>query len=561
MNTSSLAQWFINQFAFSAEQVKQWFTYNPEHPLLFNSSLFLGLFLVFYLVYILTKKHTHFRTVYVTLFSLFFYYKAGGNYFVLLILSSLMDYYFAEQIHRSENPTTRKTFLAISMVTNLGLLGYFKYTNFLIDSFNILLQGHFALQDIVLPIGISFYTFQTMSYTIDVYRREIVPAKSFLDFAFFVCFFPQLVAGPIVRAKDFIPQIYQKLSLTKEETSLALFLIIGGLLKKAVISDYISLNFVDRVFDAPNSYSAFENLLAVYGYSLQIYCDFSGYSDMAIGLALLMGFTLPINFRTPYQSVNITEFWHRWHISLSTWLKDYLYISVGGNRQGTFWGYFFPIVFFGATVWWGVIMYATTPIPLYIALGAVVVFALSILVSKNRKKALRSSFNQMTTMLLGGLWHGANLRFIVWGALHGMALALHKTYLELLGGKNTDSKSVGKRLMNVVFVLLTFHFVAFCWIFFRAKDFDIALTIIHNIQQLSFNAAQWGAIVEGYRNVLLLMLIGFVWHFMPQRFNEQLKLFFGRMPILLKATVLALTFWVVYATASSGAQPFIYFQF
>ena len=561
MNTSSLAQWFINQFAFSAEQVKQWFTYNPEHPLLFNSSLFLGLFLVFYLVYILTKKHTHFRTVYVTLFSLFFYYKAGGNYFVLLILSSLMDYYFAGQIHRSENPTTRKTFLAISMVTNLGLLGYFKYTNFLIDSFNTLLQGHFALQDIVLPIGISFYTFQTMSYTIDVYRREIVPAKSFLDFAFFVCFFPQLVAGPIVRAKDFIPQIYQKLSLTKKETSLALFLIIGGLLKKAVISDYISLNFVDRVFDAPNSYSAFENLLAVYGYSLQIYCDFSGYSDMAIGLALLMGFTLPINFRTPYQSVNITEFWHRWHISLSTWLKDYLYISVGGNRQGTFWGYFFPIVFFGATVWWGVIMYATTPIPLYIVLGAVVVFALSILVSKNRKKALRSSFNQMTTMLLGGLWHGANLRFIVWGALHGMALALHKTYLELLGGKNTDSKSVGKRLMNVVFVLLTFHFVAFCWIFFRAKDFDIALTIIHNIQQLSFNAAQWGAIVEGYRNVLLLMLIGFVWHFMPQRFNEQLKLFFGRMPILLKATVLALTFWVVYATASSGAQPFIYFQF
>ena len=561
MNTSSLAQWFINQFAFSAEQVKQWFTYNPEHPLLFNSSLFLGLFLVFYLVYILTKKHTHFRTVYVTLFSLFFYYKAGGNYFVLLILSSLMDYYFAGQIHRSENPTTRKTFLTISMVTNLGLLGYFKYTNFLIDSFNTLLQGHFALQDIVLPIGISFYTFQTMSYTIDVYRREIVPAKSFLDFAFFVCFFPQLVAGPIVRAKDFIPQIYQKLSLTKEETSLALFLIIGGLLKKAVISDYISLNFVDRVFDAPNSYSAFENLLAVYGYSLQIYCDFSGYSDMAIGLALLMGFTLPINFRTPYQSVNITEFWHRWHISLSTWLKDYLYISVGGNRQGTFWGYFFPIVFFGATVWWGVIMYATTPIPLYIALGAVVVFALSILVSKNRKKALRSSFNQMTTMLLGGLWHGANLRFIVWGALHGMALALHKTYLELLGGKNTDTKSLGKRLMNVVFVLLTFHFVAFCWIFFRAKDFDIALTIIHNIQQLSFNAAQWGAIVEGYRNVLLLMLIGFVWHFMPQRFNEQLKLFFGRMPILLKATVLALTFWVVYATASSGAQPFIYFQF
>ena len=262
----------------------------------------------------------------------------------MLILSSLMDYYFAGRIHRSQHPATRKLFLAISMVTNLGILGYFKYTNFLIDSFNAVLHSNFALQDIFLPVGISFYTFQTMSYTIDVYRREIEPAKSFLDFAFFVCFFPQLVAGPIVRAKDFIPQIYQKIQLTKEETSLALFLIIGGLLKKAVISDYISLNFVDRVFDAPNSYTAIENLMAVYGYTLQIYCDFSGYSDMAIGLALLMGFTLPVNFRTPYQSKNITEFWRRWHISLSTWLKDYLYFSVGGNRRGTFWGYFFPIL-------------------------------------------------------------------------------------------------------------------------------------------------------------------------------------------------------------------------
>ena len=319
MNTAALAQWFTDNFSFTTEQVKQWFTYNPNHPLLFNSSLFLGLFLVFYLVYIITKKHVHFRTVYVTLFSLFFYYKAGGNYFVLLILSSVLDYFFAGQIYKAQKPAARKFFLAVSMITNLGILFYFKYTNFLIDSFNAIFQSNFALMDIILPVGISFYTFQTMSYTIDVYRREIEPAKSFLDFAFFVCFFPQLVAGPIVRAKDFIPQIYKKLTLTKEETSLALFLIIGGLLKKAVISDYISLNFVDRVFEAPNSYTPFENLMAVYGYSLQIYCDFSGYSDMAIGLALLMGFTLPINFRTPYQSKNITEFWRRWQISLSTW--------------------------------------------------------------------------------------------------------------------------------------------------------------------------------------------------------------------------------------------------
>ena len=562
MNTAALAQWFTDNFSFTTEQVKQWFTYNPNHPLLFNSSLFLGLFLVFYLVYIFTKKHVHFRTVYVTLFSLFFYYKAGGNYFVLLILSSVLDYFFAGQIYKIQKPAARKFFLAVSMITNLGILFYFKYTNFLIDSFNAIFQSNFALMDIILPVGISFYTFQTMSYTIDVYRREIEPAKSFLDFAFFVCFFPQLVAGPIVRAKDFIPQIYKKLTLTKEETSLALFLIIGGLLKKAVISDYISLNFVDRVFEAPNSYTPFENLMAVYGYSLQIYCDFSGYSDMAIGLALLMGFTLPINFRTPYQSKNITEFWRRWHISLSTWLKDYLYFSVGGNRRGTFWGYFFPTLFFGATLFWAVKMYNTTPIPLYIVAGAIIVFVLAILVAKDRKKSVRSHFNQMTTMLLGGLWHGANLRFIIWGALHGLALAVHKTFMDFFPAKKEDEKKgFFSSTANVIFVIITFHFVAFCWIFFRAKDFDIALTVMNNIADLQFDWHKWQTIIEGYRNVFLLMAIGFVWHFFPQNMNDQLKNFFGSMPILFKAVIVALTFWVVYATASSGAQPFIYFQF
>ncbi|MBM0649829.1 MBOAT family protein [Capnocytophaga genosp. AHN8471] len=562
MNTAALAQWFTDNFSFTTEQVKQWFTYNPNHPLLFNSSLFLGLFLVFYLVYIITKKHVHFRTVYVTLFSLFFYYKAGGNYFVLLILSSVLDYFFAGQIYKAQKPAARKFFLAVSMITNLGILFYFKYTNFLIDSFNAIFQSNFALMDIILPVGISFYTFQTMSYTIDVYRREIEPAKSFLDFAFFVCFFPQLVAGPIVRAKDFIPQIYKKLTLTKEETSLALFLIIGGLLKKAVISDYISLNFVDRVFEAPNSYTPFENLMAVYGYSLQIYCDFSGYSDMAIGLALLMGFTLPINFRTPYQSKNITEFWRRWHISLSTWLKDYLYFSVGGNRRGTFWGYFFPTLFFGATLFWAVKMYDTTPIPLYIVAGAIIVFVLAIVVAKDRKKSVRSHFNQMTTMLLGGLWHGANLRFIIWGALHGLALAVHKTFMDFFPVKKEDEKKgFFSSTVNIIFVIITFHFVAFCWIFFRAKDFDIALTVMNNIAELQFDWHKWQTIIEGYRNVFLLMAIGFVWHFFPQNMNDQLKNFFGSMPILFKAVIVALTFWVVYATASSGAQPFIYFQF
>lgn len=570
MNTSGLSDFLyrtlLENFPYSFDDIlsniKSWFVYDPKHPLLFNSSLFLGMFLVFYLVYIFTKKHTYFRTVYVGLFSLFFYYKAGGEYFILLVLSSALNYFLADQIYKREKQQRIKLcFLVISIIANLGFLGYFKYTNFLIDSFNHLFSGRLQFQDIILPIGISFYTFQTMSYTIDVYRNEIAPAKSFLDFTFFVCFFPQLVAGPIVRAKDFIPQIYQKITLTKKETSFALFLIIGGLLKKAVISDYISINFVDRIFDAPNSYTPFENLMAVYGYSLQIYCDFSGYSDMAIGLALLMGFTLPENFRTPYQSKNITEFWHRWHISLSTWLKDYLYIPLGGNRQGSFCGYLFPFVFFAGALAWAISEKPISSIPLIIVLVSIILLAYSILLSPNRKKSLRSHSNQLTTMLLGGLWHGASLRFIIWGALHGFALALHKSFREIFPEKSEKNSFTSRRILPIIYTFITFHFVAFCWIFFRAKDFSIAMNVIENIGKVTFDPHQWKVIIEGYRNIFLLLVIGFIWHFFPAKWNLFLKNSFEKTPLIVKALILAFVFWIVYATASTGPQPFIYFQF
>ena len=570
MNTSGLSDFLyrtlLENFPYSFDDIlsniKSWFVYDPKHPLLFNSSLFLGMFLVFYLVYIFTKKHTYFRTVYVGLFSLFFYYKAGGEYFILLVLSSALNYFLADQIYKREKQQRIKLcFLVISIIANLGFLGYFKYTNFLIDSFNHLFSGRLQFQDIILPIGISFYTFQTMSYTIDVYRNEIAPAKSFLDFTFFVCFFPQLVAGPIVRAKDFIPQIYQKITLTKKETSFALFLIIGGLLKKAVISDYISINFVDRIFDAPNSYTPFENLMAVYGYSLQIYCDFSGYSDMAIGLALLMGFTLPENFRTPYQSKNITEFWHRWHISLSTWLKDYLYIPLGGNRQGSFCGYLFPFAFFAGALAWAISQKSISSIPLILVLGSIILLVFSILLSPNRKKSLRSHSNQLTTMLLGGLWHGASLRFIIWGALHGFALALHKSFREIFPEKNEENSFISRRILPIIYTFITFHFVAFCWIFFRAKDFSIAMNVIENIGKVTFDPHQWKVIIEGYRNIFLLLVIGFIWHFFPAKWNLFLKNSFEKTPLIGKALILAFVFWIVYATASTGPQPFIYFQF
>jgi len=486
----------------SLETIQNWFIYNPKQPLLFNSALFLGLFIIFYFIYIVSRKTHYFRITYVVLFSLFFYYKSSGVYFWLLIFSSVVDYTLSRLIYVEPIKFYRKFYLILSLVINLGMLAYFKYTNFFIDNFNNLFNGSLAFEDIFLPIGISFYTFQTLSYTIDVYRKELEPTKSFVDFLFFVSFFPQLVAGPIVRASDFIPQIYEKLQLTKADFNRALFLIIGGLLKKAVISDFISTNFVDRVFDAPNSYTAFENLMASYGYAIQIYCDFSGYSDMAIGLALLMGFKLPPNFRTPYQSGSITEFWRRWHISLSSWLRDYLYISMGGNRKGK----------------------------------------------------IRTYFNLFMTMFLGGLWHGASWKFVFWGVLHGMALVVEKFFGQFI-------KLPKNAFIRTIQVFLTFHFVVFCWLFFRAKDFATAFQIAENISKIQFNLEQWQTIILGYQNVFLLLLIGFIWHFLPQSVTNLKERLFGKLPFWAKAIVLGFVFWIVYATASAGTQPFIYFQF
>ncbi|MFY7666645.1 MBOAT family O-acyltransferase [Flavobacterium sp.] len=491
-------------FTCSSADVAQWFTFDPKSPILFNTALFLGLFLIFYPIYILTLrlKTYHLRNLYVFLFSLFFYYKSSGHYFALLLLSGVIDYNLAKLLYEEKLQSFRKFYLVLSVVLNLGFLGYFKYSNFLIDNYNQWFEGNLAFQDIILPVGISFYTFQSMSYIIDIYRREITPTKNILDYMFFVSFFPQLVAGPIVRASEFLPQIYKKITLNSADLNHALFLIIGGLIKKTVVSDFISLNFVDRVFDSPSSYTAFENLLASYGYAIQIYCDFSGYSDMAIGIALLMGFRLSVNFRTPYKSASITEFWRRWHISLSTWLRDYLYISMGGNRKGKF----------------------------------------------------RMYFNLFMTMLLGGLWHGASWKFVIWGVLHGLALVVERLFKNVLHlPKNI--------FVRVVQVVLTFHFVVFCWIFFRAKDFETAFELIGNIAQLQWNPTQYLVILEGYRNVMFVMLFGFLWHFLPSRWSDGLKQAFGYLPIAGKALIVAAVFWLVYASSSEGPQPFIYFQF
>ena len=291
------------------------------------------------------------RNIYLFLISLFFYYKAGGLFLFILIFVTVIDYTCGFLIYKSEKTAARKFFVLLSIISNLGLLGYFKYTAFIISSINEFFGTNFRVYDllsnfsnsylgtsfdisyIILPVGISFFTFQSLSYTIDVYRRKMEPVRNIIDFGFYVSFFPHLVAGPIVRASVFIPQIYQEFRLSKHEFSHALYMISKGLIKKIIISNFIALNLVDRVFDAPSIYSGFENLLAIYGYGLQIYCDFSGYTDIAIGVALILGFRLPVNFNSPYKAVSITDFWKRWHISLSQWLRDYLYISIGRKQK------------------------------------------------------------------------------------------------------------------------------------------------------------------------------------------------------------------------------------
>jgi len=479
-----------------------WFAYDPKSPLLFSSGLFMGLFLAFYLVYAFINKYNRLRTAYILLFSLFFYYKAGGMYVILLAATAVFNYYLSAAVHKTEEPVKRKVFIVLSIASNLGILAHYKYTNFIIDNINAVSGGDISFRNIILPIGISFFLFQTISYAVDIYRKEIEPAKNLLDFCFYLCFFPQLVAGPIVRAKEFLPQIYEKLKLTKEDMGTAFFLIMAGLIKKAVISDYISLNFVDRVFDAPSSYTAIENLLAAYGYAIQIYCDFSGYSDMAIGLALLMGFKLPVNFLSPYKSKSVTEFWRRWHISLSSWLRDYLYISLGGNRRG---------------------------------------------------KA-RTYVNLFLTMLIGGLWHGAAWRFVAWGGLHGAALAVEralKPYVKI--PQNIFTRIAG--------MFLTFHFVTFAWIFFRARDFGTAAELIGKIGKLSFQAEHWTSVAAAYQNVLIMLAAGFVTHFLPGGFTQRIRELFIAMPVVAKAAAFGLALWLVQATVSSEVQPFIYFQF
>ena len=493
---------------FDLDKVISLLSYDSASPMLFNSGLFLFLFVGFAMGYALLSRRSTLRILYVVLFSLYFYYKSSGIYLLLLLFVSLSDYLIGGRIASAVSRRAKRWWVAASVAVNLGLLGYFKYTNFFIDiANNIFGEGFLQFQNIFLPIGISFFVFQSMSYTIDLYRGTIKPLDRYVDYLFYLSFFPQIVAGPIVRASTFLPQIRRPLDITREMFGWGVGLIIIGLIKKAIISDYISLNFVDRVFADPSLYSGVESLAAIYGYALQIYCDFSGYSDMAIGLALLLGFRFPKNFDAPYKSATITEFWRRWHISLSSWLRDYLYISLGGNRRGR----------------------------------------------------VRQYVNLLLTMVLGGLWHGAAVRFVLWGTLHGVALALHKVWLTVVPRAKVLGSDMHP-LWRVVGVLFTFHVVCLGWLLFRASDMANFWAILSNITH-NFDLSVLPQFVDGYRAVVLLVVVGYAMHYLPSRWGEALHRRVATSSFVVQALLLTATIWLVMQVKSTDIQPFIYFQF
>lgn len=442
------------------------------------------------------------RLSYVLLFSCLFYYKSSGWYLLVLLGTIFTDYFLSLLIYNVKNPVQKKFYLILSLAISLGVLFYFKYTNFLLSNISLITGKSYDWINIILPIGISFYTFQSISYLVDVYKGEIRPRKNMLDYCFYMTFFPHLVAGPIVRAKLFLPQIRAKLRISNSTTNKGLYFITKGLIKKALIADYIA-GYNDLVFLNPENYAGVEILMAIYGYALQIYCDFSGYSDMAIGIAWIMGYDLGINFNSPYKALNITDFWRRWHMSLSLWLRDYVYIPLGGGRVPTW----------------------------------------------------RKDLNLFLTMLIGGFWHGASWKFVFWGAMHGGALVVQKHLSEQGWFKKFyffDLKPVA--------VFCTFHFVVLLWVYFRAENFEVATHMIGKVF-LDFDWSFVNVFIQNRTAIFVMIVLGLIYQLINLSWIERLKSFYLNSNFWIKMLVLLITIQLVIQFKSEVVQPFIYFQF
>jgi D-alanyl-lipoteichoic acid acyltransferase DltB (MBOAT superfamily) len=468
----------------------------------FNSfAFFIFLAVALFVFYVSNERYR--KTVF--LFASYLFYSLWDWRFCgLLFAVTAIDFFAGAQIQKSDNPTRRKRFLALSVVANLSILGFFKYYNFFIQSFSELFHldaNRFSLK-IILPVGLSFFIFQSLSYTIDVYRKKVEPRKRFLDYALYVSCFPQLLAGPIIKAKEFFPLLDNWRKPDARKVQWALALIVLGLVKKIAFADNFALAGNAYFADPASHPGVMPAFCGVLAFSMQILFDFSGYTDVAIGVAGLFGLTYPDNFRRPYLSLSVTEFWHRWHISLSTWLRDYLYISLGGNRGGTFATY----------------------------------------------------RNLMLTMLLGGLWHGASWNFVIWGGLHGLFLVLHKIYVQFATPKFSP-KTLNHWLYQFAAWFLTMSFVGVCWVFFRSETFDKSMLIIENL------FFKQGTHSEGISlPIIAIALLAVVLFFLEERYRVVQRLAFSHYAMRGIAFGVALIIIAVFAV-SDVEIPFIYFKF
>lgn len=485
-------------------------SYNQYDPMLFGTSLFMFLFIGFLGIYLLISSSNKLQVAWLIIFSFFFYYKVSGIYIFLLLMSAVLNYVFGEFLRTSNKPLNRRIILVLSIVLNIGVLALFKYFDFFLEIGNSNNLFTIDPMDVILPLGISFFTFKSMNFVFDYYYEIIEDKYTFPEFLLFVSYFPNTLAGPIDRAREFLPQIRERNPITNEVLGKAVLLISLGLIKKYAIADYISLNFVDRVFDMPTRFTGAENLLAVYGYTLQIFCDFSGYTDMAIGISLLLGFKLMDNFNYPFKAKSVADFWRRWHISLSTWLQEYLFKPIQMSvRNLRIWGNVIAI---------------------------------------------------LITFILCGVWHGPTWGFVFWGFLHAFFMSfslltksIRTKFFSLIGLNNT-------KLLAFFQIFFTFHLIAFAFVYFRASTFEAASEVFNQILDY-FHPGVLLQFVEGYRGVFVIMVIGYVIHFLPSKLYDYAEKILVAVPLPVKALILGVVIYFVAQMKSADLQPFIYFQF
>lgn len=495
---------------FSTTDFLQSLLHHPESPMVFHSVLFMLLFSILYLVYVVVYKKTALRNILLLIFSLYFYYKISGIYVLALIFIASSDYFIGRLMFVRNSRTIKRNLMLLSLFINVGLLVCFKYTNFFLEMFFGVALGESSpiVFTLIAPIGISYFIFKTLSYILDIYHETTDrPEKNYINYLLYVSFFPNILSGPILRAGELLPQFKKQLSFSKGFISQAFLLIIIGAFKKIVIADYLAVNLVDRVFQSHAFFTSFEYLMAGYGYLLQLYFDFSGYTDMVIGIAMLLGFTSSPNFNKPFLAQNITEFWRRWHITLSTWLRDYIFspLSIRFRYLGR------------------------------AGLAAAV----------------------FITFIICGLWHDANYTYLVWGGLHGLIMAweiiTQKARLRL-------KKATNKRFYEIVSIFITFNVLMLSFIIFRAPDISVAADMLsHIFTDIDFSLAwQW---IGLYKYPFIIIIVALLLHYTPMKWNIRLTALFGRLNWIWQSLIISLVIVFVYQFFSSDAQPFIYLNF